>query len=350
VEYEVRNAKGELIKLTPREALIANYWQRHIKNALGYDIQITTLTTIVKKVSEQKFYEIPPADYMPIVVGNGAWSDQLTTYRSYNMADSFETGIINTGTNNARMANADAGVDSLTIKVFNWAKAVGWSIFDLELAAKSGNWDLIAAKEESRKKNWDLGIQRIAFLGASGVNSSSGSCLGLLNQPTVTRDTLTITQAISSYTFTQLNAFVQKVVEAYRANAQRTVYPTHFIIPESDYNGLNVFSNPEFPLKTSMEVLETMFKTACKNPNFKILPNIYGQVSYAGAGILPSQFATQMYVLLNYDEKSVRMDVPVPYTNTLANTLDGFNFQNAAYGQFTGVLAYRPLEMYYMGF
>lgn len=339
----IKYANGDVVKLTAREELVANYWEKHIQNSLGYEIQITSLTTIVKKVSEQKFFEIAPADYLPVVVGNGAWSAELTTYRSFNLADQFETGIINTGGNNARMAAADAGVDSQTIKIYNWAKAIGWSIFDLELAAKSGNWDLIAAKEESRKKNWDLGIQRIAFLGARGANGAGGKCLGLLNQSGITVNTTLIQKPISTMTFTELQAFVVGVIEAYRANCQRTTFPTHFIIPESDYNGLTGFSNPEFPLRSTLSVLEESFKVSARNPNFKILPLAYGDAAYSGLGV-------QKYVLLNYDEGSIRMDMPVAYTNTLANTLDGFNFQNAAYGQFTGVLAYRPLEMLYFQF
>jgi hypothetical protein len=53
------------------------------------------------------------------------------------------------------------------------------------------------------------------------------------------------------------------------------------------------------------------------------------------------------YTLLSYDEDSLRMDIPVDYTNTLQNTVNGFNFQSAAYGQFTGLKAYRPKEMLY---
>ena len=40
----------------------------------------------------------------------------------------------------------------------------------------------------------------------------------------------------------------------------------------------------------------------------------------------------------------------VDYTNTLANSLDNFNFQNVGYGQFSGVQAYRPLELLYFQF
>lgn len=309
-------------------------------NSLGYEVTITTLTTIMKKVSEQKFFEVAPADYLPVVVGEGQWSTQLTKYRSFDAADEFETGIINTGGQNSRLASADAAVDALNLKVYPWAKSIGWSIFDLEYAAKSGNWDVVSAKEKSRKKNWDLGIQRVAFLGARGQNATGGNCLGLLNQGGITANTTLITQPISNMTTTQLKSFCAGIVEAYRSNCNRTAWPTHFIIPESDYNGLASQASPDFPIKSTLQLLEEMFQVITRKKDFKILPLAYGDNAYSGLG-------HQTYVLLNYDEDSVQMNIPLNYTNTLANSLDNFSFQNAGYGQFTGVLAYRPLEMLY---
>lgn len=340
----ILNSKGQPIVLNAREKYHADWCQRLINdrfgNDLGYEVNITTLTTIVKKISEQKFFEVAPADYLPVKVGEGTWSTNLTTYRSFNMADEFETGIVNTGGQNSRLASADAAVDALNIKVYPWAKSIGWSIFDLEFAAMSGNWDLVAAKEKSRKENWDLGIQRIAFLGARGLNGATGSCLGLLNQPGVSVNNSVITQPISAMSTTDLKQFCQSVVEAYRSNCNRTAFPTHFIIPESDYNGLAAQASADFPIKSTLAVLEEMFQVITRNKGFKILPLAYADMAYSG-------YAYQSYVLLKYDEESVRMDIPLDYTNTLANSLDNFSFQNAGYGQFTGVLAYRPLEMLY---
>lgn len=342
----ILNSAGKPIVLNAQERYHADYMQRQVNerfgNSLGYEIPITTLTTIMKKITEQKFFEIAPADYIPLRVGEGAWSAQLTTYRSFEMGAQFEEGIINTGGQNSRLATADAGVDALNIKVYNWAKSIGWSIFDLELAAKSGNWDLVSAKEKARKKNWDLGIQKVAFLGADGLNASGGSCLGLLNQPGVTVNTTTITKAISSMSTAELKVFTAAVIEKYRANCARTAWPTHFIIPESDYNGLASQASPDFPIKSTLQLLEEMFQVITRNKGFKILPLAYGDAAYNSAVI-----NKQVYVLLNYDEESIRMDIPVDYTNTLANSIDNFSFQNAGYGQFTGVLAYRPLEMLY---
>lgn len=340
----ILNSKGQPIVLNAQEKYHAEWMQRQVNerfgNSLGYEVNITTLTTVVKKITEQKFFEVAPADFLPVRVGEGTWSTNLTTYRSFDAADQFETGIINTGGQNSRLATADAAVDALNIKVYPWAKSIGWSIFDLEYAAKSGNWDLVAAKEKARKRNWDLGIQRVAFLGARGMNGSGGSCLGLLNQPGVTVNTAVVPKAISAMTPAELKTFAAQVVEAYRSNCARTAWPTHFIIPESDYNGLASQASPDFPIKSTLQLLEEMFQVITRNKSFKILPLAYGDVAYSG-------FSYQQYVLLNYDEESVRMDIPLDYTNTLANSLDNFSFQNAGYGQFTGVLAYRPLEMMY---
>lgn len=339
MEPVILNSKGQPIVLNAREKLIAENCTRMIKNSLGYEIPITTLTTIMKKISEQKFFEIAPADYLPLRVGEGAWSSNLVTYRSFALADDFATGVINTGGNNGRLAQADAGVDSLPIKVINWAKSIGWSIFDLELAAKSGNWDLVTAKEKARKKNWDLGIQKVAFLGLAGDTAVQG----LYTQSGVTNNTTFLTQSIGSLSTANFKIFCEGILNTYRANAVRTAWPTHFIIPESDYLSLAAPTSADFPLKSTLQVLEETFQIMTKNKGFKILPNAYGESANSGLGV-------QRYIMLNYDEESVRMDLPVDYTNTLANSIDNFSFQNVGYGQFTGVLAYRPLEMIYFSF
>lgn len=334
----ILNSAGKPIVLNDMEQRVADINQRQV-NALGYEIDITTLTTIMAKVSEQKFFEIAPADYLPVRVGQGAWSSNLVTYRSFQLAQDFSEGVINTGGNNGRLAAADAGVDSVPIKVLNWAKSIGWSLMDLQQAAKAGNWDLVTAKERARKTNWDLGIQKTAFLGLPG----DPSCLGLYNLGSagVNTNSTLLPQPISTLAPSDLKYFVANLLNAYRANANRSAWPTHFIIPESDYLGLASPVSADFPIKSVLEQLEETFMIMTKNKGFKILPNAYGEASNFADGL-------QHYILENADEESVRMDIPVDYTNTLANSLDNFSFQNVGYGQFTGVMAYRPLEMLYL--
>lgn len=334
----ILNSKGEPIVLNSREKLVANNMQRQV-NALGYEIPITTLTTIMKKVSEQKFFEIAPADYIPVVVGEGSWSAQLTTYRSYALADDFDTGVINTGSNNGRLAVADAGVDSVDVPVRNWAKQIGWTLFDLELAAKSGNWDLVTAKEKSRKKNWDLGIQKTAFVGLDG----DAAVKGLLNLPGVNNDTSVITKTISTMTDSELSVFLRSILPAYRLNCNYSAWPTHFVIPESDYLGLATPTSSTYPLKSKLDLITEVFKVMTKNPNFKVLPCAYGDQSqyFGGSGNI-------RYALYNgLEEETLRMTIPVDYTSTLANSIDNFALQNVGYGQFTGVGVFRPLEVLY---
>lgn len=335
---EIKNSKGEVITLNQREKLVADYNQK-IVNALGYEVDITTLTTIMKKVTEQKFFQIPFAEYLPVKVGEGAWSSNLVTYRSFALGDDFATGVMNTGANAARVASADAGVDSITVKVANWAKSISWSLFDLQQAAKAGNWDLVTAKEKARKKNWDLGVQKVAFLGLKG----DAGLKGLLTQSDVNINTTLITKKLSSMSTTELTTFTAGIVEAYRANCNRTAMPTHFIIPESDYNGLASTASADFPIKTKMEILLDMFKAITMNKSFKLLP-----VAYADPAYSESLLSKERYTLMNYEEESIRMDIPVDYTSTLANSIDNFNFQNVGYGQLTGAKAYRPLEMLYL--
>ncbi|NCX93987.1 MAG: DUF2184 domain-containing protein [Gammaproteobacteria bacterium] len=141
-------------------------------------------------------------------------------------------------------------------------------------------------------------------------------------------------------TASQFNTFAGIVYEKYRANANRTAKPTHFIIPEADWNGLINFPDAAFPLKTKLALLEEAFKTITANAAFKILPCAYcDKANFDGTN--------NRYVLLNYDETSVKMDLPLDYVSTAAGTQNGFSWENVAYGQFTSVVALREKEMLY---
>lgn len=348
----ILNSKGQPIVLNARQKGHAEYMQKQVderfKNDLGYQVDITTLTTVLAKITEQKFYHIAFAQYLPVKVGEGKWSSSLTTYRTFQLGDDFESGIINSGSPNSKLASVNTGVDALNIKVINWAKELGWSIFDLEQAAMSGNWDIVTSLEKSRKTNWDLGLQKVAFLGAQGLNDADGPCLGLLNQPSVAVNNAIITKPIKSMTPAELSQLCELLYAGYRDNSQRTAQPTHFIIPESDYNGLAAQSSPDFPIKSKLQVLLEAMQTITNNPQFQIKPLSYADASYhQGVDGIDGK---QVYTLLNYEEESLRMNIPCDYTNTLANSLNNFNFNNAAYGQFTGVLALRPREMLYLQF
>ena len=54
------------------------------------------------------------------------------------------------------------------------------------------------------------------------------------------------------------------------------------------------------------------------------------------------------YVLLNYDEETLNMQIPVPFQTTTPNSMDGFSLQDVGYMQYTGVAAFRPREILYL--
>lgn len=354
MKYEITNSKGEPVRLTNAEKFVAQNLQRQYdtmikptlpgfekRNALGYEIDITSLTQIIKSVTEQKFHEVNFADYVPVVVGEGAWSSQLVKYRSFDVADDFETGILNTGASHSKLASVDAGIDAVYTPIINWAKEITYSIIDLKQASLSGNWDLVTSKEKARYRNWNLGLQKIAFWGSQTVSTVKG----LLTQTGVNTNTTLITQYIKDMDASEFQALLGGLLEAYRSNGQRTAMPTHFIIPESDFNGLASSVDETYPLKSRLERLSEGLKLMTGNPNFKILPCAYA-VQEVNADI--PGLNKNRYVLLNFDDDTIRMDIPVNYTNTLQNTLNGFSFQNVGYGQYSGVQTYRPLEVLYL--
>lgn len=348
----VPDAAGNAIILNQQESYEAMRLQRlfnelapgmpEFANSLGYEVNITTLYAISKRVVTQKFATLPPADYMPVRVGENAWADNILTFRSYALGGDFEAGLVNTGSGNARIADADAGVDSLTNPVLNWWKQVNWSIFDLKLAARSGNWDIVTAKETARKTNWDLGVQRIAFLGSNTIPT----VLGLLTQAGITTNTTLIQENINTMTASQFNTFVAGLIAAYQSNSAYTAMPNRFVIPQQDYLGLatpipGTLGTYPVPMLT---YIEDAFKRMTRNEDFKIMGCFYCDKAN---NTTVSGLNTNIYALYNSNEDSLRMDIPVDYTSMVQNTINGAQFTSVAVGQLTGPLAYRPLEMLY---
>ena len=315
---------------------------KELQNALGFEIPITTLTEIKRKITEQKFYEVPIADYIPLVVGEGAFSTNLLAYTAFSTGSDFEAGVINTGANNSRLPEADVAIEPLNIKIVNWAKAIGYSLFDIQQAAKSGSWSLIEQKEKARYQNWSLGIQKIAFCGSA----IDPDVVGLLGLTTVTSNTTLITKTISSMTEAEFQTLVARLLAAYQANCSYTTMPDTFIIPTADFLGLGVAASAATYAgigKTKLGYLLDTFKEMTGNPNFKILPLVYAQSTQNSAG-------KNRYVLYKNDVDTLEMDIPVDYTTTIQDTVNGFHWQSAAYGQYTGVFSRRYKEILYFDY
>lgn len=308
---------------------------------LGYQRTMNTLTYLKKLITVPKYYEIDILQYAPVVMGEGAFADGILTHLTINSSGDFEDGIIDQGIDNAQLSKVNAGISSITVPVVTWAKTVSYTQIELEQALYANNWNVINAKHESRQKNYELGIQQLVFLGSR----NRSDVMGLLTQTNVNINTQLIQASLSSLDVTDYTTFIGGVYEAYRLNCARSARPNRFAIPESDFNGLQVPYSPDFPNVSKMDWLLKAF-AGLGLKDMQILPCAYGMPEYnADYGLNLNRYA-----LYNYEEESLRMDIPVNIRSTMPGTLNNFQFQDAAYAMFTGMYAYRPLEMLYFDF
>lgn len=339
MEEKLANGKDVISYFKNEQELArAESLQNAISEQYGYMIPVTLLTAIIRDVAEQKFYEIPVADYMPVRVGTeAAWAEDVLMFRSYYTGGDFEKGYIETGTE-GRLATTDATLDGIRVPARVWAKEIAYSLVDIAKAARTGIWDYVEQKEKSRKKNWDLGIQKTAFLG-----SKDGTMEGLLTLSDVTVNTTLVPASLNAMSDAQFQAFVSGLVGAYQANNNFTAMPNRLYIPQTDYTALTVATSVSFPLKSKLEYLKDALSAATVQPDFEIKPLAYLQAAQSDG-----KLSADRYVLMRYDPDVARFEIPVDYTVTVPNSYDGFTMRNVGYGQHTGVLDARPQEILYL--
>lgn len=311
---------------------------------LGYQRVTSTLTYIKKLITVPKYYEIDINKYLPVVIGDGAYAEELLTHITINSSGDFEDGLIFHGNDNAQLSKVNAGISSKTVPVVTWAKTVDYTEPQIQQALFANNWNIINAKHESRQMNYELGIQQLSFLGS---RNNPNAVAGLLTQPNVNINTGLIPQAISTMNPATYMSLIAGLYEAYRQNCNRSARPNRFVIPESDYNGLAVSVNANFPTMTegtNVSMLKWLMNAFAElGLNVEILPCSYGMPEFNEAYGLN----LNRYALYNYEEESLRMDIPVPIRSTMPGTLNNFQFQDAAWAMFSGAWAYRELEMLY---
>lgn len=332
----IKNSQNERV-LAPNVLSHIKQLDMHIKNAYGLDIDITTLTTVLAEVREQKFYTVKISDFVPVRVGTGAWSTQLVSFTSEQSVDQFETGFANTSSKHAKIASADIVINPVSTPIQTWNKQIDWTVPELNYASKFNSWDIVEAKEKVRKTNWDLGLQKIAFLGSPNFGLG-----GLLTASNVVVNTTAMAATFTAATPAQLKAIVGAMVTAYLAQNGNTAFPDTLVIPMSDWVGMSGASSENFPIKSVIEQLRQAFADVTQNPGFKILPSPYASATQSGGA-----FAKDRYALYRNDPDVLRMEIPVDYTMTMANTFNGYQFANVGFGQVGGTMIYRAQEVLY---
>lgn len=304
-------------------------------NDTGLSQVIDTLTYVSGKLVEQKFYEIPFEQYVPTVLGEGAFSDLMLYYTNFADSEGFETGLVSNTGRTASLEAVDTHYESIEAKPIFWAKKTNYTVLELKQAMKMQNLpSLIEQREKVRQKEWQLGIQKVAFLGCNGQ-------AGLLNNSSVTVDTTSLTGFLSGITDSALNTFVAGIIGSYLSNTNGTILPDTFVIPLTDFAGLGATVSSSFPIKSRMDFLLDAFKGATGNANFKILPCFYcDKAKYDGTN--------NVYALYSRDEENLVYNINVDYTVTQFASRDNFNYESAGYGQFTPVVLKRPQSVYYL--
>jgi hypothetical protein len=310
---------------------------------MGANQTITTLTYLRQQRILQKFYTVDNlADYLPIEVGTAPWVRQVSTFREYYTGTNFwASGTQSGGQTQERQNSGSSYEDLVTAKTFNWNDAFHFNTWEVNQALAANNWDLIGSRMTALKRKHDTGLTEGWMLG----NPQNSNYPGLLNNPDVTVNTSLITALLSSLTAAQINTFVAQVVEVYRAQCNRTAWPTTFIMPEDDWNGTAAFISSSFPLaqSTFQEVLINAFVRITGNKNFKILPLAYAMPAYNNTN--GSSINAHCYMLFNNSPETLLAQHNVPFHTTAPFTSDGIHYVGSALSQFTGVKVFRPLEV-----
>lgn len=307
-------------------------------SSAGFKYLIDTLSFIRGKVIEQKFFEVAPADFLPVETGEAAWSDEIVQNGEFLTGGNFFEGDIDLG--GSRVASVDATIVPDRMPVGTWRKKAAWTLAESAKAANAGNWDPIEGKIKALKKNWDLGIQECAFLGRPG----DAVMTGLLNSSKVNINTTLIAEPISTMSDSEFQAFVAGLLNAYYTNGNRTALPDTLVMPTSDYLGMGSAVSATYPNISKLEYLTNIFKKMTRNDSAEILPLAYCESSLnASAGVTKNR-----YVLYRRDPDTLSMSIPVDLTMLDARSVNGFDWEQLAYGQYSGVMIHRAREVLYL--
>lgn len=334
---ELRNSNGGMTLLNSNGDVDAS--------TLGYQYTTKTTTQIRAKTIKQKFYTVPIAEFMSVIPGTGAWLEDIKTNVTYDVAGSFESGLIGTASGPTSIGTVDVGLAPITTKIATWAKGYQYTVPEVQKALASNQWDVVSSKMEALKRQWDLGLQKVAFL---GLLTDLTGFPGLLTLSSVTVNTAVVPANISSMSATDFATLISAMLAAYYLNSNNTVLPDTFVIPMDDYLGLGTLvasGNPGSPGVSKLTYLLQSFREITGNPSFTIKGLAYG-TGANNAGYV-SSIGKSRYVLYRNDVDTLAIDLPVDFYLSPAGTANNFQWQGVGAGQFTGVTCYRPAEVLY---
>lgn len=308
---------------------------------LGYDQIITTLTAVETRIARQKNIEYDVSDAIDVVAGAGAWREQGIYFRSFpNGGDTLDSWRLDQAQQGATKSQSTASVDSVTYPYTFLGKMISYTKVELEQAAASGIWNAIEEKSYARKHEFDLRFAEFAFKG-----TADGAFKGLLTLSDIETDSDTIiTKKLYKMSDSDFQTALGNLFQKSYSTANMTARPNRFLIPMLDYIGLgSTWSSVGSGFvngRNRLALLEEAFRNYTGDASAKVIGSNFANAALNG-GI-------DQYVMYRKDPFELKIENPVPFGVYPGASVDGFNFQNTALAQVSGVICKYPRQMLYI--
>ena len=265
-----------------------------VQNASGYEQQITTLTTILAEVVEEKMYSDNLADFVTVST-EGGWDNTIAFWREASVGD-LDGAFSDNGGRSGESDNIDVEKDMEFVKVGTWRKGYNIGIDEMNQVMASGNRSIITSKESAYQRIKNAYMTKKAMIGSAGHK-------GLLNADGLIYDTTTMPTDISEATQAQLNNIFSDMYAAYRLRNEYTADADTLVVPAVELTKLaRIYS--EFNAITVIEVVRKVMREVTGNPNFNVVSSRYFDIDNNLSGATKNA-----YMLLN--KASVKFHVTV---------------------------------------
>ena len=301
-------------------------------NDLGYDQIITTLSAVETRVARQKNIEFGIEEAIDVVEGVGAWKEQGVYFKSFaNGGDTLDSWRIDQAQMGATKSQATASLAKETYPLMFLGKMIAYTRVELEQAAASGIWNAIEEKSWARRREFDLRFAELVYKG-----TSDGIYHGLLTLPNVHTETDTIiTKRLSDMTDVEFDAALKAIFSMSYTTADYTAKPNRFLIPELDRIGLaatwSTYGTGFAQGITRLQRLEEAFRNYTGDAGAKVIGTNFANAALNGG--------VETYAMYRKDPFELKIEMPVPFGIYPGASVDGFNFQNTALAQVSGVVS-----------
>lgn len=301
-------------------------------NDLGYDQIITTLSAVETRVARQKNIEFGIEEAIDVVEGVGAWKEQGVYFKSFaNGGDTLDSWRIDQAQMGATKSQATASLAKETYPLMFLGKMIAYTRVELEQAAASGIWNAIEEKSWARRREFDLRFAELVYKG-----TSDGIYHGLLTLPNVHTETDTIiTKRLSDMTDAEFDTALKAIFSMSYTTADYTAKPNRFLIPELDRIGLaatwSSYGTGFAQGITRLQRLEEAFRNYTGDAGAKVIGTNFANAALNGG--------VETYAMYRKDPFELKIEMPVPFGIYPGASVDGFNFQNTALAQVSGVVS-----------